>query len=93
MLESRLETSFNTQCRKRGALTFKLSEGDGRPDRMVLHDGVIYLVELKQTVGQRSPLQRAWHDRAERLTGVVVYTLYGLDEVRAWIDEHLGELA
>ena len=84
MLESRLETSFNCQCRKRG---------DGRPDRMVLHDGAIYLVELKQLTGQRSPLQRAWHDRAERLTSVVVYTLYGPEEVRNWIDEHLGELA
>lgn len=90
MLESRLETAFNAKCRKRGALTFKMSEGDGRPDRMVLHDGVVYLVELKQLAGQRSPLQRAWHDRAERIAGVTVYTLYGLDEVRAWVDEHLA---
>ena len=47
MLESRLETSFNRQCRQRGALTFKLSEGDGRPDRMVLHDGVLFSAQAE----------------------------------------------
>ena len=91
MLESRLETSFNRQCRQRGALTFKLSEGDGRPDRMVLHAGVVYLVELKQALGRLSPLQRAWHDRVRRIAGVEVYTLRGPDEVGAWVHEHLGD--
>ena len=90
MLESRLETSFNRQCRHRGALTFKISEGDGRPDRLVLHNGVVYLVELKQTLGHLSPLQWAWHDRMRRIAGVQVYTLRGPDEVGAWVREYLG---
>lgn len=90
MLESRLETSFNRQCRQHGALTFKMSEGDGRPDRLVLHNGVVYLVELKQTLGHLSPLQRAWHDRVHRIAGVEVHTLRGPDEVGAWVRETLG---
>ena len=90
MLESRLETSFSRQCRQRGALTFKMSEGDGRPDRLVLHNGVVYLVELKQSLGRLSPLQRAWHDRVRRIAGVEVHTLRGPDEVGAWVREHLG---
>ena len=90
MLESRLETSFNRQCRQRGALTFKMTEGDGRPDRLVLHNGAVYLVELKQTLGHLSPLQRAWHDRVRRIAGVEVHTLKGPDEVDAWVREYLG---
>ena len=91
MLESRLETAFNAKCRKRGALTFKMSEGDGRPDRLVLHNGVVYLVELKQTLGRLSPLQRAWHDRVHRIAGVEVHTLRVPDEVGAWVREYLGD--
>lgn len=70
-------------------MSVKLVPGDkGLPDRMVLHEGRIFLVELKRATGGRvSPAQRVWHHRAQQ-AGVTVHVLAGRAAVDAFLTEN-----
>lgn len=84
MLESAVEAVFAQRVRDLGGLSFKFAPiHAGNPDRLVLLDGNIYLVELKADGGTLDPAQVLWHRRAlER--GVKVYVVTGSAEARAW---------
>ena len=77
--------------RSRGGLCYKwVSPGTtGVPDRIViLPDGRTIYVELKTEAGRLSEIQK--HIHAElRKRGADVRTLYGLDQVKAFIEEVL----
>ena len=60
----------------------------GVPDLIILHDGLIYGLELKASRrGRLSPRQRDMHERLEA-AGAIVATAYGIDEaleqLRLW---------
>jgi hypothetical protein len=58
----------------------------GVPDRMVLHRGRIFLVELKTDTGSLRPAQINWHRKAAQ-NGVDVIVLKGLEEVVKWTSQ------
>lgn len=61
VLERDLEKHFSKECKRLGLMTLKLTikYRAGWPDRLVVHNGGIYLSELKTEVGQVSPLQKS----------------------------------
>lgn len=85
-LEAQLEALFRKRVRDVGGYTIKLAPTErGVPDRLVIFPkGRMYLVELKTPTGILSPIQMHWHDRMAA-RGVTVHTLYGEDDIRAWL--------
>ena len=85
MLESAVEQVFARRVRDLGGLSFKLAPLHvGNPDRIVLLDGHVYLVELKAEGGKLAPAQVLWHRRAAK-TGNRVYVVTGSSEARIWV--------
>lgn len=87
MSEARIEALLTRLVRRElggYALKFVSSE-TGVPDRVVtLPGGRVVFLELKAPGGSRSPKQRVWGDRLERLD--VEYAVLGSEtEVRRWI--------
>lgn len=84
MLESAVERVFDEHVRRMGGLSFKFAPVHvGNPDRIVILDGNVYLVEIKADDGELSPGQRLWHRRAQE-KGVTVHVVTGSKEARAW---------
>lgn len=84
MLESAVERVFNKRVRDLGGLSFKFAPlHAGNPDRIVILDGAVHLVELKADDGVLDPAQVLWHRRAAE-RGVYVYTVTGSAEARSW---------
>lgn len=89
MRESGLEQHFQKSVRAAGGWAIKLMPTQtGVPDRMVLFNGSIYLVELKTDTGSLSKIQVWWHKKVETF-GVHVHVLYGKADVDRWIEEEL----
>lgn len=83
MLESAVERVFNKRVRELGGLSFKFAPlHKGNPDRVVLLDGAVHLVELKEGTSL-SPAQVLWHRRAAE-RGVHVHVVTGSAEARSW---------
>ena len=57
----------------------------GMPDRMVLLNGAVHLVELKAPGGKLRRVQEVFASRAAK-RGVHVVVLTGVDQVREWVD-------
>lgn len=89
MKESAIEAWMVRAIRSRGGLCYKwVSPGTtGVPDRIVILPGgrTIY-VELKTEVGRLSEIQKNIHAEL-RNRGADVRTLYGLDQVKAFVEE------
>lgn len=58
-LERELEKHFAKEIKRLGLMTLKLQimGRRGWPDRLVVHNGTVYLAELKTEHGELSPLQ------------------------------------
>lgn len=85
-LESLAERLLHNRVTAAGGLCPKLAPVDaGIPDRLVIWEGRMYLVELKCPGGRVRPIQVAWHNRARR-AGVEVVLLSGVGEVSVWLD-------
>ena len=83
MIESPVEKKFVGGLQALGCLVWKfVSPGNaGVPDRLViLPDGTIYFVEMKQDGGKLSAIQKAQHERL-RKHGANVVTLWGSEDV------------
>ena len=84
--EKRPEGLLASRVTKLGGLTFKWTPVvAGLPDRIVILDGVIYLVELKADDGELSVVQKVIHKKIEK-RGVPVYVLTGRNGVLTWLD-------
>jgi len=87
MLERELERVLFTGVRDIGGLCYKfISNSSGVPDRIVIVQGKLYLIELKTKKGRLSPIQK------KRISDIMnlypnVRVLYGIDEVRQFLDE------
>ena len=80
--ENKVEKYLDKEVTKLGGLTRKwVSPGrDGVPDRIVILDGVIRLVEVKTDDGKLTPVQEREHARL-RKAGARVHTVYGQSSV------------
>ena len=86
-LESATETRLRRSIAAAGGQCLKFVPAEaGAPDRIVLLNGSIYLVELKQERGRLRPIQRVWIERA-REAGVEVDVIYGEAGLDDWLRE------
>lgn len=78
MLESRVEEFLKRRTEKSGGLYLKFtSPGNiGVPDRIIVRNGAVTFVELKQEHGRLSPIQKAQIERL-RKAGADVRVVYG----------------
>lgn len=85
-LESDLERYFRHRIRLLGGIVIKVTAASERgvPDRLVMLNGKMYLVELKADDGNVSPIQSVWH-RKIRNTGNRVHVIYGRNGVLGWL--------
>lgn len=91
MKESQVEQFLRGRIRAAGGLCWKfVSPGNaGVPDRIViLPGGRVYFVELKTKEGRLSEFQKYQQHELDRL-GADVRTLYGMEDVRAFLAETL----
>ena len=85
--ERDVEALLRRQVTDAGGLCVKLAPTEaGVPDRLVVWEGRIWLVELKRADGRLRPVQVGWHERAAA-AGVDVMVLYGAQGVREWLEE------
>ncbi len=89
MLEKNLQTYFINSVKTAGGLAFKVN-CDGRrgfPDLVVILDGMIRLVEMKQEKGRLSMHQKRLHkELAEQ--GVQVSVINSKQAADDWILDH-----
>ena len=90
MLESHVERKFSQGCKNQGCFAMKVQPTvSGLPDRCVfLGQGRVVFVELKQTRGKLSPIQKVIHYRL-LVRGYRVYTLFGASDVDWFLNEEL----
>lgn len=89
MKESTIEAQLVKLVNHRGGRAYKwVSPGNaGVPDRIVITStGRVIFVELKTEIGRLSPVQVMQHARLRAL-GADVRTLYGLEQVEAFVEE------
>lgn len=89
MKEAAIEAQMVRMVHDRGGLCLKwVSPGNnGVPDRIVITpEGRVIFVELKTETGRLSPVQIMQHARL-RSRHAEVRTLYGLDQIRAFVEE------
>lgn len=88
LLEKDIEKFLNDNIKKLGGRSYKfVSPGNsGVPDRIIfLPGGRIYFVELKTKKGRPSALQKLQRRRFKEL-GHEVYLLYGLEDVKVFLN-------
>lgn len=88
MLERSVEAGLLEKVKKHGGLCYKfVSPGcSGVPDRVIITEGRVIFVELKQTYGRLSPIQKRTHERM-RYHGAEVHTVYGSEGVNKLVKE------
>lgn len=91
MLESRVEEYLKRRTEKSGGLYLKFtSPGNvGVPDRIIVRNGAVTFVELKQEHGRLSPIQKAQIARLRR-AGADVRVAYGRQGAERLADELFG---
>lgn len=89
--EAKVETYLDYRVVELGGLTRKwVSPGrDGVPDRIVIHGGTVWFVEVKTVDGSLSPMQKREHIRL-RDCMARVRTVYGREGVDEFIEEMVG---
>ena len=93
MKESTLETYLTNQVKKYDGLSLKFTSPNvkGVPDRIVIHDGHVYFVELKAPNGRLSKMQQYMHKQFAKV-GIEVFVLYDKPSVDEFIRENVASL-
>ena len=89
--EGYVEQWLGIKVRQLGCLYYKfVSPGNaGVPDRLlVLPDGRVWFVELKDATGRLSPQQQRQHERLGKCKAKT-FVVYGMDGARIFIDRQL----
>ena len=91
MVESSIEAGMRRKVLKRGGLFYKfVSPGnDGVPDRILVHQGRVVFVEMKQPSGKLSRMQKFQIERLQR-NGADVRVVYNSEQADALIEEVMG---
>ena len=86
--ENKVELRLDRLIKEMGGVTRKwVSPGrDGVPDRIVIHQGRVWFVEIKTANGALSVVQTREHERL-RAAGASVRTVYGAVDVLMFINE------
>jgi hypothetical protein len=88
-LERELEKHFAKEIKRLGLMTLKLQimGRRGWPDRLVVHNGVVYLAELKTETGELSPLQESTFAKlkARGVSVVILRTKTGITKYLEYI--------
>jgi len=92
MRERTVEKYFRDQIKKLEGWALKfISPGlPGVPDRIVLHSGRVWFVEIKAPGGKATPLQQKVHTWFAKF-GFPVYVLDSQESVQAWLAVHFGK--
>lgn len=86
MRERDIERWLRRQIESMGGLAYKFSSpgNDGVPDRIaIMPEGRVWFIELKTDKGRLTPIQ-TWQQDRLRKRGVMVRTVYGMDEAE-WL--------
>jgi hypothetical protein len=88
MLESRIQRNIIKKVEKLGGLAYKLHTNSvsGLPDLMILYEGFVFFVEVKQETGVVSKRQKYIHEKF-RSVGHEVYILYD-DKIEIILDKY-----
>ena len=88
MLERSVEAGLRRQVEKRGGLCLKFTSPgcSGVPDRVIIAEGRVVFVELKQEDGRLRPMQKVMIRRMQR-AGADVRVVYGAAGVRELMKE------
>ncbi len=88
MLESRIQRNIIKKVEKMGGLAYKLHTNSvsGLPDLVILYEGLVFFVEVKQPGGVVSKRQKYIHDKF-RSVGHEVYILYD-DKIEIILDKY-----
>lgn len=90
-LESKIETYFKKRIAAVGGLTYKFkSTVNGVPDQLVIHDGMMHLVEVKRPGEVPRANQVQVHKNINK-RGVPVHTVATTDDVDRFMVDVLGE--
>ena len=89
--ENKVEAYLDREIKRLGGITRKwVSPGrDGVPDRIVIHQGRVWFVEVKTVDGEYEEGQEREHKRL-RDAGAEVRTVWGHDGVDGFIREVMG---
>lgn len=89
MLEKDIEKAFKQAVEACGAITYKFTSAEaGVPDRIVVHQGRVYLVEIKRPDGEVSFIQEWQHKRLARI-GVEVHLICCKQDIADFVDNVL----
>jgi len=85
--EKDIEKRLKCQVKRLGGLCFKFTSPGTRgvPDRLVIFEGRLYLVELKRPDGEPSPVQKAVHRMIEARK-VKVWVVKDDETLKTFID-------
>ena len=88
MLESRIQRNIIKKVEKLGGLAYKLHTNSvsGLPDLVILYEGLVFFVEVKQPTGVVSKRQKYMHEKF-RSVGHEVYILYD-DKIEIILDKY-----
>ena len=87
MKESTIETHLTRLVKAKGGLTFKfISTVAGVPDRIVIHKGKVYLVEVKQQAGELSEIQ-FWQHAEIAKRGAEVHVIWSWEAAEQFVDD------
>lgn len=90
-LESKIETYFKKRVNAVGGLAYKFkSTVNGVPDQLVIHDGMMHLVEVKRPDGEPRANQLHIHAKINE-RGVPVHIVATTDDVDRFVLDVLGE--
>lgn len=93
MKESTLEKYLSDQVKKHDGLCLKFVSPNvkGVPDRIVIHDGRVYFVEMKAENGRLSKIQQYMHKQFAKV-GVDVFVLASKPSVDKFIERQVKGL-
>lgn len=89
-LESDIEKYLKDKVEQLGGLCWKFTSPGtaGVPDRIVLHDGKVYFVELKTERGRRSKVQKYIHKKM-REQKIDVYMIWSKKDVDSFVERKM----
>ena len=85
--EQKVEEALRVAVHTRGGMCEKFAPvRAGLPDRIVIFEGRVHLVELKAPGGELRAAQYVFHERAKK-RGVEVVVLRSIQEVHQWVQD------
>jgi hypothetical protein len=89
MLEKDIEKHLNRKVKEAGGMCLKFTSSiGGIPDRVIIHKGRVYFIELKRDEGVLKPLQIAIQEQMKACEAMV-FVLWNKGDVDWFVSEYL----